>query len=72
MLAKNCTAKVGWRSRRSRRVNDNRRQIPVAYEVNTLDMENRLDTVTRQIRMGFVVASSFPAIMERLKRGSVR
>jgi hypothetical protein len=72
MLAKNCTAKVGWRSRRSRRVNDNRRQIPVAYEVNTLDMENRLDTVTRQIRMGFVVASSFPGIIGRSKRGSAR
>jgi hypothetical protein len=69
MLLKSGAAKVG---RRSRRVNDNRRQIPVALEINTLDVENRLDSVTCQKRLGFVAASSSPAIMGRLKWGSVR
>jgi hypothetical protein len=50
MLLKSGATKVG---RRSRRVNDNRRQIPVAFEINTLDVENRLDSVTCQKRLGF-------------------
>jgi hypothetical protein len=50
MLTKSGAAKVG---RRSRRVNDNRRQIPVAFEVHALDVENRLDSVTCQKRLGF-------------------
>jgi hypothetical protein len=57
MLLKSGAAKVG---RRSRRVNDNRRQIPVAFEVHALDVKNRLDSVTCQKRLCFVAAAVPP------------
>jgi hypothetical protein len=59
-LTKNGAAKVGRRSRRVVESKFERWQIPVAFEINALDVENRLDLVTRQKRLGFVAAAVPP------------